>query len=202
MGTARVLGSGVAAPARAATASAPPSAENAPRRGYVQLYTGAGKGKTTAALGLALRAAGHGQRVYIGQFLKGRQCGEHRALAHVPLITVEQFGSEEFLGADGGQREPHEEGARWGLARCSQALLLGDYDLVVLDEIDVASAYGLLTSEEVLALIEARPAEVELVLTGRDAPAAVIERADLVTEMREVKHYYRAGVLSRPGIEY
>lgn len=171
-------------------------------RGYVQLYTGYGKGKSTAAFGLALRAAGHGRRVYIGQFLKGRECGEHRALDGHPLITIEQFGCEGFSLHGEGQRAAEEERATRGLERCSQAVLGGCYDVVVLDEVDVASACGLLAGEDVLDLIDARPEHVELVLTGRDAPAALVDRADLVTEMREVKHYYRQGVLSRPGIEY
>ncbi|MEZ5125279.1 MAG: cob(I)yrinic acid a,c-diamide adenosyltransferase [Thermoleophilia bacterium] len=179
------------------------ASESCARHGYIQVYTGWGKGKTTAALGLAVRAAGHGHRVYIGQFLKGRECGEHRELAGHPLITLEQFGCEDFfLGSSASRRHAHEAGVAKAFARCSQAVMLEDYDLVVLDEIDVASAAGLLSIDEVLALIDARPECVEMVLTGRDAPACLLDRADLVTEMREVKHYYRAGVGSRPGIEY
>jgi cob(I)alamin adenosyltransferase len=171
-------------------------------RGYVQLYTGCGKGKTTAALGLALRAAGHGLRVYVGQFLKGRECGEHRELLNHPLITVEQFGADGFVMVDDLGAPDHRDRAAYGLERCSLAALSGDYDVVVLDEIDVASAFGLLSTDDVLAMVDARPPHVELVLTGRSAPHDLVQRADLVTEMREVKHYYRNGVLSRPGIEY
>lgn len=189
--------------ARDATPTSRSASRAAVRRGYVQVYTGYGKGKTTAALGLAVRAAGNGHRVYIGQFLKSRECGEHRELAQHSLITVEQFGSKGFfLGSDASRRRGHEADAERGFARCSEVILLGDYDLVVLDEIDVAAAFGLLSTDELLALIAARPEHTELVLTGRDAPPGVLERADLVTEMREVKHYYRVGVHSRPGIEF
>lgn len=172
------------------------------RRGYVHLYTGSGKGKTTAALGLALRAAGHGLRVYVGQFLKGRECGEHRALVNHPLITVEQFGADGFVTLDQSDASDLRAAAERGLEHCWEAALLGAYDVVVLDEVDVATAFGLLSTDDVLALVEARPRHVELVLTGRHAPERLVDRADLVTEMREVKHYYRDGVLSRPGIEY
>lgn len=172
------------------------------RRGYVQLYTGTGKGKTTAALGLAVRAAGHGLRVYIGQFLKGAECGEHVELLRHPLITVEQFGVERFANRDEPLWTDHVERSHHGLERCCEALLGGHDDVVVLDEVDVAISFGLLSTDDVLQLIELRPPHVELVLTGREAPFGLVQRADLVTEMREVKHYYREGVLSRPGIEY
>jgi cob(I)alamin adenosyltransferase len=171
-------------------------------RGYVQVYTGNGKGKTTAALGLALRAAGWGYRTYIGQFLKGQSYGELRSVeALVPSITIEQFGRRGFVHVD---RDPEEEDfrrAREGLDKCRRALLSGDYDLVVLDEVSVAVHFKLLSEEAILDLIEHKPEAVELVLTGRFAPASWLEKADLVTEMTEVKHYYNCGVRAREGIE-
>jgi cob(I)alamin adenosyltransferase len=169
-------------------------------RGYVQVYTGDGKGKTTAALGLALRAAGHGMRTYIGQFMKGQPYGELDALRDHPAITVEQYGDVRCIRRE-EVTPAHVEQARRGLERARQALLSGQYDIVVLDEVNVAIWFGLLTVGEVLALIDQRPARVELVLTGRRAPQELIERADLVTEMREVKHYYQQGVEARKGIE-
>jgi len=171
------------------------------RRGFVHVYTGEGKGKTSAALGLALRASGHGKRVFIGQFMKGAASGEIRALEAFPLVHVEQFGDPACLGP--GHMTPGQaDGARDGLARSRDALRAGKYDVVILDEIDVAIWYDLLTQSDCLALLDERPANVELVLTGRWAPRALLERADLVTEMREIKHYYRQGTPARAGIEF
>jgi len=169
-------------------------------RGYVQVYTGDGKGKTTAALGLALRAAGHGMRTYIGQFMKGQSYGELDALRDHPFITIEQYGDVRCIRRE-EVTPAHVEQARRGLERARQALLSGQYDLVVLDEVNVTIWFGLLTVDEVLALIEQRPERVELILTGRRAPTELLARADLVTEMREVKHYYQQGVMARDGIE-
>ncbi len=168
-------------------------------RGYVHVYTGNGKGKTTAAFGLALRAAGHGKRVYIGQFLKAEPSGEAAALAGHPLVTVEQLGAR---GAAADEAESPRGRAERALARAGAALGGRGHDVVVLDELDVAVWCGLLTERQCLDLIDARPAGVELVITGRNASAAVLARADLVTEMREVKHYFRHGVRARAGIEY
>jgi len=170
-------------------------------RGFVHVYTGEGKGKTTAAFGLALRATGHGKRVYVGQFLKGNPCGEAAALAGNPLVVIEQFGDPGRIGRH--QVTPlHHAHAAEGLARARAALSSPDVDMVVLDELDVAVWFGLLTERQCMALIEDRAPHIELVITGRSAPRAVIERADLVTEMREVKHYYRRGVQARAGIEF
>jgi cob(I)alamin adenosyltransferase len=171
------------------------------RKGFVQVYTGEGKGKTTAAIGLSLRASGHGRRVFIGQFMKGRRTGEVRAFQDSTLVDIEQFGD---LGLwERGLLSPVQVArARRGLARAREAVRSGEYDVVVLDEVDVAVWFGLLTEGECLALIDERPEHVELVFTGRWAPRALIDRADLVTEMREVKHYYRTGTMARAGIEY
>ena len=169
-------------------------------KGYIQLYTGDGKGKTTAALGLALRASGHSLRTYIGQFMKGQRYGELEALRDHPLITLEQYGDPRCIRREEVTAE-HVGQARQGLERAREAMLSGDYDLVVLDEINVSIWFGLLETEEVLALLDQKPEHVEVVLTGRRAPQALIDRADLVTEMREVKHYYQQGVTARVGIE-
>ena len=169
--------------------------------GYVHVYTGDGKGKTTAAFGLALRAAGHGKHVFVGQFMKGQPCGEIAALANSLLVDVEQFGMPGCLRGHEMNGE-HAGLARAGYDRARRALAGGLYDVVVLDEIDVALWFGLLIVADALRIIDERPPQVELVLTGRRAPREIIERADLVTEMHEVKHYFRRGVPARAGIEF
>jgi cob(I)alamin adenosyltransferase len=169
-------------------------------QGYVQVYTGDGKGKTTAALGLALRAAGAGLKVYFGQFIKSRTYSEVIALERwSDLITLEQFGRGCFI-----RGEPSREDidvAKRALEAITAALTSGKYDLVVADEANVAFKCRLVSEEALLDLIDARPPDVELVLTGRGAPQAVMDRADLVTEMKPIKHYYTQGVLARKGIE-
>ena len=169
-------------------------------KGYVQVYTGDGKGKTTAALGLALRAAGHGMRTYVGQFMKGQPYGELEALRDHPLITVEQYGDVRCIRRE-EVTPAHLEQAERGLERVREAMCSGQYDLVVLDEVNVTIWFGLLEVGAVLGLLDQRPAGVEVILTGRRAPPELIHRADLVTEMREVKHYYQQGVAARDGIE-
>lgn len=169
-------------------------------RGYVQVYTGDGKGKTTAALGLALRASGRGLHTYIGQFMKGQRYGELQALRDHPYITLEQYGEVHHIYRDTVTEEDIAK-ARQGLERAREAMLSGKYDIVVLDEVNVSIWFGLLEAEDVLALLDQKPEHVEVVLTGRRAPQALIDRADLVTEMREVKHYYQHGVKARVGIE-
>lgn len=171
------------------------------RRGYVHIYTGNGKGKTTAALGLALRAAGHGMCTYIGQFMKGQAYGEIKALKDNPYITINQFADDQCLIRKEDVNEKHVKQAHEGLQRCREAMLSGQFQLVILDEVNVAIWFGLLQEEQVLEFLEKRPENVELVFTGRYAPECLIERADLVTEMRCVKHYYDQGVSARDGIE-
>ncbi len=170
--------------------------------GLVQVYTGDGKGKTTAALGLALRAAGHGLRTYIGQFMKGQPYGElEGARLLEPYLTIEQYGLPTFVHVR--QATPEDvRMAHEGLEKARAAMRSGRYAIVVLDEVCVALHFELLTLEEVLAFLEERPEGVELVLTGRRAPEALLSRADLVTEMREVKHPYARGVPARRGIEF
>jgi cob(I)alamin adenosyltransferase len=179
-----------------------PAAKRPPFQGYIQVYTGNGKGKTTAALGLALRAAGSGVRTYIGQFMKGQHYGELDAVKKLfPLVTIEQFGRKTFLHVTKPAPPGDVRRARRGLERCLAAMLSGRYDIVVLDEVNVAVFFHLLTIREVLDVLDEKPAVVELVLTGRCAPPAFIRRADLVTEMKERKHYYRSNVPARTGIE-
>jgi cob(I)alamin adenosyltransferase len=169
--------------------------------GLVQVYTGNGKGKTTAALGLALRATGHGLRVRIVQFMKGGgPYGEHAAAERMaPLLTIASTGRAGWVQKGSPAPEDRREAER-GLVLAREALA-GGYDLVILDEANGAVDFGLIAVEELLALIAAKPANVELVLTGRNAHEMIIEAADLVSEVREVKHYFRQGVDSREGIE-
>ena len=168
--------------------------------GFVQVYTGDGKGKTTAALGLALRAAGAGLKVYIGQFIKNAEYSEITALQRLAdSITIEQFGRGCFILTEPCQADI--DAARQGLTTLGRILSSGAYHLVIADEANVAVALGLIGEEDLLALIDRRPPQVELVFTGRGAPPRVLARADLVTEMRLVKHYYDQGVLARKGIE-
>ncbi len=169
-------------------------------QGFVQVYTGDGKGKTTAALGLALRAAGAGLKTYIGQFIKSAEYSEVIALERFSdLITLEQFGRGCFIRGEPCSEDV--EAAQKALKAIAAALTSGAYNLVVADEANVAFGCKLVTEEDLLSLIEMRPADVELVLTGRGAPPAVVERADLVSEVKPVKHYYERGVVARKGIE-
>jgi cob(I)alamin adenosyltransferase len=170
-------------------------------RGLVQVYTGEGKGKTTAALGLALRACGRGLKVLLAQFAKARPSGELSALARLSdLVTVRRYGRERFIVGEATAEDVRLARAGWQEVR--QAAASGSLDLLILDEIGTALQYGLLDSAEVLALLGERPAGLEVVLTGRGIPPEILERADLVTEMREVKHYHARGVPAREGIEY
>lgn len=174
-----------------------------PRPGCVQVYTGDGKGKTTASLGLVARAAGYGHRSCIVSFLKGDpNFGELRFIReHMPMVDVHLAGRMSFV--DPADPAPEDLAiAREGMATARAAIESGEYHIVVLDEANVAANLGLIDEDEVLALLDARPEHVEVVLTGRDAPDAFVERADLVTEMRMIKHFYEAGIPARRGIEF
>jgi len=168
-------------------------------KGYIHVYTGNGKGKTTAALGLSLRAVCAGKKVYIGQFVKGQEYSETKCVQYLPNIEIHQFGTTCFI-----DRKPTEEDvalAKEGYKVCANALKNGEYDLVVLDEINIAMYYKLLGVDEVIEMIKNRAEHVEVVITGRYAPEEILEIADLVTEMKEIKHYYSKGILAREGIE-
>lgn len=172
------------------------------RIGTVQVYTGDGKGKTTAALGQALRAAGHRQRVIIIQFMKGQiNYGELRAVENVPGLKIEQYGLPTFVER-GNPSAEDMEWARKAMERVKEVIQGAGYDMVVLDEINVAVEYGLVGLDDVLGIIKAKPSEMELVFTGRYAAKEIIELADLVTEMKEIKHHYQKGIQAREGIEY
>jgi len=169
-------------------------------RGYVQVYTGNGKGKTTAALGLALRAAGAEHRVFIAQFAKGRPSSERESLRRFhPQIVLKHYGLDHFIGSKPAKEDIAE--AQRSLSESRQALTSAEYHVVILDEANVAVALGLFTIDDLLGLVDTRPERVELVITGRNAHPRLVEKADLVTRMEEVKHYYAKGATARPGIE-
>ncbi len=191
-------------------------------KGYLQVYTGNGKGKTTAAIGLALRALGAGKKVLFLQFMKSKAYSEHNILPELsPNLTLETIGKPFFVIKEGSMSQ--EELDRWretavifppgqppreymelveeGIKKAERALTCGEYDLVILDELVVALHFELVSWERVKELIEKKDEGVELVLTGRGATPELIEVADLVTEMREIKHYYTQGVMARKGIE-
>jgi cob(I)alamin adenosyltransferase len=171
-------------------------------RGLVQVFTGNGKGKTTAALGTILRALGHGLRVYIVFFMKGDyEYGEFSTLSKLPNVDSASFGFRRFTDPAHIRPEDREQ-ARLALAAARQAILSGHYDLVVLDEVNVALGFHLIELDDVVSLIKDKPARVELILTGRYADARLIELADLVTEMVKIKHPFDKGVKARKGIEY
>jgi len=171
-------------------------------KGYTHLYTGNGKGKTSAALGLAFRAAGSGLRSAVIQFMKGQPSGEIDAAEKLGgLVVIEQYGSDRFCRPDDGSLKEHREHALRGLDRARAVLADGGYSIVILDEIITAAKFGIISDEDIIAIIRSKPEAVELVLTGRGASDELIAHADLVTEMREIKHYYQNGVTPRKGIE-
>lgn len=169
-------------------------------KGYVQVYTGNGKGKTTAALGLALRAVGAGYKVFIGQFVKGRDYSELESLRRLSdQVTLKQYGRGVFIR---GNPEPVDiEKAKAGLEEARQAATSGEYQLVILDEANIAVHYRLFSIDDLLELIRDRHECTELIITGRNADPRLVEIADLVTEMKEVKHYFAEGVKARRGVE-
>ena len=170
--------------------------------GLVQVFSGNGKGKTSAAMGTVLRAVGQGLRVFIIFFMKGKYpYGEQKALSHLPNVTMARFGLLSFVDPKNVKEEEKKE-ARKALAAAREAMLSGEYDLVVLDEVNIAAAWGLVGVTEVVQLIHDKPEAVELILTGRYADPELNKLADLVTEMLDIKHPYEKGVLARPGFEY
>ena len=168
---------------------------------YIQIYTGNGKGKTTAAFGLALRANGAGLKVFIGQFVKGKAYNENIAVAkHLKNITVKQYGLGCFIVDTPTANDI--KAAHKGLKEMRKIIQKGDYDVVIMDEVNIALYYNLFEIDKVIELMKNKPDYVELVLTGRYAPKEIIELADLVTEMKEIKHYYQKGIQAREGIEF
>lgn len=171
-------------------------------QGLIQVYTGNGKGKTTASLGLAVRALGHGAKVHIVFFMKGPfPYGEREILSKLSNLSFEVFGFDRLTDPNNVKEEEKEQ-ARLALRASVSAIQSGNYDLVILDEINVASAWKLIDVRDVMDVIGGKPASVEVVLTGRYADKRIIESADLVTNMDEVKHPYRKGIEARKGIEY
>lgn len=172
------------------------------RKGLVQVYTGNGKGKTTAAFGQALRALGQGYRVCVIQFMKGRPYGEFIAAQRcLPDLTIHLSGLDGFVMRD--HPAPVDiELAQQGLDLARQAIASGDYEMVILDELNVAADFKLIPLEAILALIRSKPASLDLILTGRYAPPEIIALADTVSDIREVRHHYHAGVKERAGIEF
>ena len=169
-------------------------------KGYIQVYTGEGKGKTTAALGLAIRAAGAGLKVFIAQFIKMGEYSEIKALKRFEdLITVEQFGTGRFIQGKPSLEEINA--ARKGLEKTRAILASGNHNVVIMEEANVAVRTGLFSVQDILKIMASKPKDVELVITGRGADSRIIEKADLVTEMKEIKHYFQKGVAARVGIE-
>ncbi|MCB2196924.1 MAG: cob(I)yrinic acid a,c-diamide adenosyltransferase [Bacteroidetes bacterium] len=169
-------------------------------KGYIQVYTGNGKGKTTAALGLAIRAIGAGKKAFIGQFVKGMHYSELDAIkTHLNNIEIKQYGLDCFI-----VNKPEEKdiiAAKKGLDEMKNIILSGKFDVIIMDELNIALYYKLFDVKEVLDILKRKPAHVEIVITGRYAPEPIIDIADLVTEMKEIKHYYQQGVQARKGIE-
>jgi len=172
------------------------------KQGFIQIYTGNGKGKSTAAIGQAVRAAGFGLKVYIAQFMKEYPYNELVGLKHLSeWIVIEQFGGDEFVYKKELPGNDELEKAKKGLTTAKEKMLSGKFDLMILDESIVAIYFKLIEKNELIEFIKQKPENVELILTGRYCPDELITLADLVTEMKEVKHYYQKGITSRKGIE-
>ena len=171
-------------------------------KGLVYVFTGDGKGKTSAALGVVLRALGHGLRVHITYFMKGSYpYGEHTILSRLPNVDFAIFGGLEFINEANIKPEEMEQ-ARQALADAREAVFGGNYDVVIMDEVNLAASWKLIELDEVIRLINDKPPNVELILTGRQADTELIKIADLVTEMRKIKHPYDKGIKARKGIDY
>ena len=170
--------------------------------GMIHVYTGDGKGKTTSSIGLGVRAAGHGFKVYMIQFMKGQiNYGELETVKLIPNFEIRQFGRPDFVDKNNPE-EIDIQLAKEGLAHAKEIIAAGDIDMLILDEVNVAVEWGLFSYREIIELIKNKPKNMELVLTGRHAPREFIELADTVTEMKEIKHPYMEGIIARKGIEY
>lgn len=171
------------------------------KKGIVMVYTGNGKGKTTAAIGLAVRAIGHGLKVFMVQFMKGRDYGEYRAAKNLPGFEIVKSGRDKFVNPS--NPEPVDiELAKKGFELAKEAVEGNQYDLVILDEINVAVKFNLIALEEVLHLLENKPEGMSLVLTGRYAAPDIVEKADMVSEVKEIKHHYVKGIAAQKGVEF
>jgi len=168
-------------------------------KGYIHVYTGDGKGKTTAALGIALRAICAGKKVFFGQFVKGNSYSESHAKKVLPSLEITNYGREVFIRNQATEEEIRL--ANEGLQQCEKVLKQGDYDVVILDELNIALYYRLFPITKVLEILKNKAEHVEVIITGRKAPQKLIDAADLVTEMKEIKHYYQQGVVARLGID-
>lgn len=168
----------------------------------IQIYTGNGKGKTTAALGLGLRAVGHGLKVIMIQFMKGEiNYGELEAVKHLPDFKIEQYGRPDFVNPENPDKEDIRL-AEQALKRAAKVIKNKEFDIVILDEINVAVSFGLIKAEKVIELIKNTSKKTELILTGRYMPEEFIKYADLISEVREIKHHFQTGIPARKGIEY
>lgn len=168
-------------------------------KGYIQVYTGNGKGKTTAALGLSVRAVCSGKKVFFGQFVKGMKYSELEAVKFIPNFKMQQFGRNTFIFDKPTKADI--DAANSGLKTIEQILISGEYDVVIMDEVNIAIFFELFSDEDVIKVLNKKADNVEVILTGRYATEKIIDRADLVTEMKEIKHYYTQGVQARKGIE-
>ncbi|MCY6354972.1 cob(I)yrinic acid a,c-diamide adenosyltransferase [Clostridium sp. ZS2-4] len=168
-------------------------------KGYIHIYTGNGKGKTTCALGLSLRAVCAGKKVFFGQFVKGMKYSELDAIKYLPNFKMRQYGRNCFVYNNPAEEDI--ETAKNGLLEMENILADGKFDLVVMDELNIALYYKLFSVEDVIKVLDKRKENVEIIITGRYALKELIDKADLVTEMKEIKHYYKKGVQARTGIE-
>jgi len=172
-------------------------------RGLVSIFTGQGKGKTTAAIGTAVRAAGHGLKVHVIFFLKGStyEHGEFKILSEIPGVTISSFGKKGWIRENDTSSE-HRQQAQLAFEEARKTVIGGEYDLVILDEINIALSFGLIELEQVIKLIEDKPSHVELILTGNDADPRLVMMADLVSEILAIKHPFTEGIKARKGIDY
>jgi len=172
-----------------------------PEKGFVHIYTGNGKGKTTAAIGLGIRATGEGLKVYMIQFMKGRRYSEIDALENIKDFTIIQFGRDEFVSKENPEQIDIDL-ARKGFEHAKEIIKNGEHDLIILDEINVAVDFKLIPLNDVLKLMDEKPEKVEIVLTGRYVHPDMVKQADLVSEILEIKHPYQNGIQSRKGIDW
>ena len=169
-------------------------------KGYIHVYTGNGKGKTTAAMGLALRAVGAGKKVYIAQYAKGMHYSELDSIAkYLPQITLKQYGLGCFIF--NAPQQEDIDAANHGLKEVEDIISGSEYDVIIMDEANIAVFYNLFTAEKLIEVLNKRNPKTEIIITGRYASDEIVEYADLVTEMKEIKHYYQQGVVARVGIE-